>query len=305
MTGAQATFRTGESDDIRFQWGVPEKSASSGSADFYFRLDAPVSYSWVGLGIGSSMMGADIFLMYQDGDGNVTLSTRKAEGHKMPEYSEMSGVKLTGGSGVTNGRMVANVHCKDCGSLDMRGDNDWIAAWKSGDSLDSTNPRASIDYHDSRAVFSVDFSQAGISSDANPFVRPEGSHESGDSGDSGDSGYSGNDGAAAEKESDDDSTVIRAHAIIMSLVFVVLYPLGSMVMPLLGKWFIHSTSQIISFLLMWAGFGCGYVYARRDKIVSNTGDPRMHCDPGALMSIFCSSSSITPTPSLEPLWWAC
>lgn len=222
------------------------------------------------------MSGADIFLLYQDGDGNVTLSTRQAKGHKMPEWSEVSGVDLIEGSGVTNGRMVANVRCADCGSLDLKGDNDWIAAWKAGEPIDSSNPRAPIEYHDSRVMFSVDFSQASISSDANPFWKSEDSGDSEDSGnseDSGDSGDSGNSGdeggsAVTEEEGDKTDTLVLAHGVVMAIVFVVLYPLGAMVMPLLGKWFIHSASQLVAFLLMWAGFGCGYVYAHRDGIVS-------------------------------------
>lgn len=205
--------------------------------------------------------------MYQDGDGSVTLSTRDGEGHGMPQYSEKSGVDLIEGSGVTDGRMVANVRCSDCGSLDLTGENSWIAAWKSGDSLDSTNPRAPIDIHDDKTVFSLDFSKASISSDSNPFQEPGGGRSSSDS-------DSGDNGAVAEEEGSDIDTLVLAHGVIMTIVFAALYPIGAMLMPLFGKWFIHSTSQIVAFLLMWAGFACGYVYAEQDKIVS-TGERRM------------------------------
>jgi hypothetical protein len=207
------------------------------------------------------MRGAEIFLMYQDGDGNVTLSTREGEGHRMPTFSERSGVELIEGSGVRDSRMVANVRCSDCGSLDLEGENSWIAAWSSGDPLDSTDVREPISYHDGRNVFSVDFAQAGISSSADPFPDT-GSDDSGNEDDDG--------GAITESGGDGDNwdTIIMAHGIIMSIVFLVLYPVGSMLMPLLGKWLVHASFQTIAFLLMWAGFACGYVYANHEGDVS-------------------------------------
>merc|ERR1712000_688685 len=55
---ALASTSTGSNDDIRFQWGIPEAVASSGSGNVYFQLEAPVSYAWVGLGTGSQMRGS-------------------------------------------------------------------------------------------------------------------------------------------------------------------------------------------------------------------------------------------------------
>jgi hypothetical protein len=60
------------------------------------------------------MAGASIFVMYADGAGNVTISARDGgQGHVEPQQSAslQSGVTLLAGSGIVNGRMIANVYC--------------------------------------------------------------------------------------------------------------------------------------------------------------------------------------------------
>ncbi|KAF4958169.1 hypothetical protein FSARC_11053 [Fusarium sarcochroum] len=245
-----------ENGDVCFRWGVPEAAASSGSGNIYFQIKAPDSTQWAGLGTGAEMRGSDMFIIYQDGEGNVTLSPRQGKGEVMPQYSKRDGLELLGGSGVKDGNMIANIRCSDCDDLDLEGSNMWIAAWKSGDSLDSTSTSERIDQHDEHSNFDVDFSKASMSSDSNPFLSS--SEDSSSDSDS-------SSGGVSETESAGPSdTILRAHGIIMSIVFLAGYPLGAILMPIIGKWFIHAGWQIIMFLLMWAGFGLGYVYARDD-----------------------------------------
>jgi hypothetical protein len=61
------------------------------------------------------MAQATIFVMYADGNGNVTLSGRAGGGgHVMPEPDSalQAGITLLEGSGIVNGKMVANVRCE-------------------------------------------------------------------------------------------------------------------------------------------------------------------------------------------------
>jgi Cytochrome domain of cellobiose dehydrogenase len=107
-----ATFSPGPSYSI----GIPSSStiSQSSAGGIYFQLSAPTSYQWVGLGIGEQMQGATIFVMYANGLGNVTISARDGDqGHvePAPDSSLQSGVTLLAGSGVVNGRLIANVHC--------------------------------------------------------------------------------------------------------------------------------------------------------------------------------------------------
>ncbi|KPM33957.1 hypothetical protein AK830_g12614 [Neonectria ditissima] len=250
--------------DVCYRWGVPEAAASSGSGDVYFQIKAPSTYQWVGVGIGSRMAGAEIFVIYQDGSGNVTLSPRSGKGHVMPQYSSRSGVELLSGSGVSNSEMTANIRCGDCSSLDLSGSNSWLAAWKSGDSLDSTSPSETISEHDEDEVFNVDFTSATFSSSGNPFVSGSSSSDDSSSDSDSNSGSSSGGDAVTESSSGVSDTFATAHGIIMAIVFVIAYPLGAVVMPLIGSWLIHASWQILALLLMWAGFGLGYVYARDD-----------------------------------------
>jgi len=60
------------------------------------------------------MKGATIFVMYADGNGNVTISARDGgPGHVQPlENTSLQGnVQLLEGSGIVNGQMVANIFC--------------------------------------------------------------------------------------------------------------------------------------------------------------------------------------------------
>ncbi|CAI6095816.1 unnamed protein product [Clonostachys chloroleuca] len=284
LTSADVTSRqVGDSNDIQFQWGVPESSASSSSGAFYVQLSAPVTYQWVGLGIGSRMAGSHILLMYQDGNGNITLSNRQADGHSMPTTTTDGQLELLSGTGVQDGRMVANVRASDL-NLQLGGQNSWIAAWKTGSSLDSTNTAAQISRHDGHSQFSINFAQASITSDANPFENSNGTVNNPSSGGN-NNGDSSSDGDDSSSSGSNMNTIILAHGIIMAIVFVAMYPIGSMLMPLVGKWYIHGAWQFVAYLMMWAGFGLGYVYAERNGYFFNQAHTRMGTIVVALLGL--------------------
>lgn len=194
-----------------------------------------------------------MFVVYQDGSGNVTLSTRMGHGHDMPEYSHMSAVKLLEGSGVSNKTITANIQCGDLSGIDYAGSNAWISAWKTGKPMDSTDIRARFNEHDGTDSFSVNFAKATISSDRNPFIDSSSTWPKSGSSDSAVSGGGGS----------EDHTV-TIHGVIMSVVFLLGFPIGSFLMPLLGKWLIHAGWQVVAFAGMWIGFGVGKIAADRD-----------------------------------------
>ncbi|KAK2065058.1 integral membrane protein [Colletotrichum caudatum] len=242
-------------NDICFKVAVPQASSSSGSGNLYFQMSAPSSYQWVALGTGSTMSNSNMFIMYTDGSGNVTISPRTARGHNMPTLSSSTNLQLLAGSGAQDGKMVANVLCTNCASWSSgtmalnSATSSWIAAWKSGSAINSASNSQSIQQHDDHSSFNLDLTQATVQTDSNPF---EGTSSGG--GNSGSGSGSGSSGGL--------SNVLLAHGIIMSIVFIFLYPVGAILMPLVGKWMVHGAWQSVAFLLMWAGFGTGYVYAR-------------------------------------------
>jgi hypothetical protein len=267
-----ASHCVGDNKNICFQWGVPQAAVSSGSGNLYFQLRAPTEYSWVGLGIGRAMAGADIFVVYQNGsDGGVTLSPRAGRGHVMPEYNQQTGLDLLPGSGITDGEMIANVRCSSCSSsLELGGSNSWISAWHRGDALDSTDPEQRISVHDDKIVFTVDLAQATISSDENPFVTSSNGDNGGQVVNKPSPGNNGSGGSAigTDNSQSNTDTIILAHGIIMTIVFAAGYPIGALLMPLVRKWFIHASWQMLVFLLMWVGFALGYIASDRKGIFS-------------------------------------
>lgn len=275
--GTAATVSRCPEDNICYQVGVPEVSASSGSGNLYFQIRAPTSYTWVALGTGSQMSGANIFLMYADGAGNVTVSARKGTGHTQPRHQTDTKLELLAGSGIIdNGEtMLANVRCANCeswdgGSMKLTSTGaPFISAWKQGSAVNSKSVEADISYHDAHSQFAFDLTKATITDDVNPFVEASsgGSGEGSTPPSNGNSGSNGNsDGSSAitlPAWIREIPTLESAHGIIMSLVMVVLYPLGSLLMPLFGSWVLHAVWQIGSFLIMWAGFAVGVILAQR------------------------------------------
>ncbi|KAI0432644.1 iron reductase domain protein [Xylaria sp. FL1042] len=274
--GAATTVSHCSTDNVCYQIGVPEVSASSGEGNIYMQLQAPTTYSWVALGTGTQMSGANIFVMYADGTGNVTVSARKGTGHVEPEHQTDTQIELLAGSGIVdNGKtMMANVRCANCeswsgGSLSLTStDANFISAWKSGSALNSKSLEADISRHDAHDQFTFDLTKATVTDDANPFVEASngGSGEGNTTPSNGSGSESGSGSAETPSWIREIPKLESAHGIIMSIVMVVLYPLGSILMPLFGSWVLHAIWQIGSFLVMWAGFAIGVVLSQRTGI---------------------------------------
>ncbi|KAI0489645.1 iron reductase domain protein [Xylaria cf. heliscus] len=259
--------------NVCYQVGVPEASASSDNGNIYFQLRAPTTYTWVAFGTGQQMSGANIFVMYADGTGNVTVSARKGTGHTEPQHQTDTQIELLAGSGIVDngGTMLANVRCANCeswdgGSLTLTSTAaSFISAWKQGSALNSKSLQADISRHDSHEEFTFDLTQATIADDTNPFVETDnsGSTTPPSSGNSGSGGSGSGSGSTLPSWVREIPTLESAHGILMSIVMVILYPIGSILMPLLGNWVLHAVWQIVSFFAMWAGFALGVILAQR------------------------------------------
>ncbi|KAG8428288.1 hypothetical protein J3459_004062 [Metarhizium acridum] len=236
--------------EMCFQWGIPAGSSRASPANLYFQLRAPTSLSWFALGTGSAMKGSSMFVVYHNGSG-VTLSTRQGKGHVMPEYQARSDVELLPGSGIVNGNLVANVLCKDCSDIDTSSSSSWLYAWNMGPAIDSSSLSEPIPYHDAFSSFSVNLQQATIASDSNPFLTPA------------TNGATKPDASGVETDEGNGMAMLYAHGIVMAVAFLIGYPVGSALMPLLGRWLIHASWQLLAFVGMWVGFALGYVISSR------------------------------------------
>ena len=229
------------------------------------------------------MSDSNLFVMYQDGNGNITLSPRRGTQHTTPSLdtsSTAAQLVLLDGSGVSDGTMIANVRCSNCetwsaGSMSLGSTSSgWVGAWRSGSSLATTDQNARIIQHDDTVTFNIDLTQATVAKDSNPFTDGEAGSGSGPgSGGTGSNSNSGGnnpntDGVTVLKANTISRSILAAHGVVMGLVFAALYPLGSLLMPLLGKWWLHAAWQTVAFILMWVGFGTGVRAANERSKVS-------------------------------------
>ncbi|KAI1119664.1 iron reductase domain protein [Nemania sp. NC0429] len=268
--GATETASHCPLSNVCYQVGIPEVSASSGSGNLYLQLRAPTTYAWVALGTGTQMAGANIFLMYADGAGNVTVSPRKGTGHVEPQHQTDTKLELLAGSGIVdNGNtMLANLRCSNCeswsgGSMRLSDTRaPFLAAWQRGSPLNTNNLEARITQHDQETRFAFDLTKATVADDANPFVEASTGGTTTPPSDNGGS-IPADSGSALPASIQEIPTIRTAHGTLMSIVMIVLYPLGSILMPLSGNWVLHAIWQSVAFLAMWAAFALGVVLAQR------------------------------------------
>jgi hypothetical protein len=126
------------------------------------------------------MTGANIFVVYTSANGkNVTLSPRLGTGHVEPQFNSKAEVSLLDGSGISNGKMIANVKCSNCqswsgGSMDFTSSSgNWIHAFQSsGGALNSDDTSATISQHGTSdaSAFTWNFANAKGGNSVNPFT---------------------------------------------------------------------------------------------------------------------------------------
>ena len=93
--------------EICYQLNVPNNTAATGQGDIFFQVNASSTYQWVAMGLGSQMLGANIFVVYQAANGkDVTVSPRLGVGHEEPLWDSRADIEVLDGSGVKDGRMV-------------------------------------------------------------------------------------------------------------------------------------------------------------------------------------------------------
>jgi len=268
-----ATFAPGPSYSV----GIPSSStlSSTSTGPLYFQLSAPTTYQWVGFGIGTQMAGATIFVMYTDGNGNVTVSARDGnQGHVQPtqDAALQAGVTLLEGSGVMGGNMVANVRCTTCklDSSSTTAASPFIAAWSMGSPYNSPSVTTNIQQHSpaNNRQFTFDLSQAVLQSDSNPFIVAA-TNTSSPSGTASSSGASSTPastgGATASKKPDPHDNYGRSHGVIMAATVVLLFPIGAIYMRVGGSAKIHSAIQIFAIACLIAGYGLGVQLAKNKQ----------------------------------------
>lgn len=263
------TAKYSPEDEISFRVNIPPSTASSEDGPIYLQLQAPAEMEWVGLGQGSSMSGANMFVVYASSPSNITISPRLGTGHSMPKHNPDTEVTLLEGSGIEDGVMTANFRCDNClswdgGSMDPTDSaSSWIWAGTRGEPLDSDSTSEPISHHDTKGAFSFDLTEATGGSSANPFANISGDDEQ--------QSNSGSQSAGSGLSPVDKMRT--AHGILMSFVFVIFFPSFALSLHLFpgSKTVsrIHAPLQVTALALGIAGLGVGVAMAR--EIEAATG----------------------------------
>ncbi|KAI8939681.1 hypothetical protein NX059_003439 [Plenodomus lindquistii] len=251
---------------VCYELNIPATTAQTGNGDIFLSITAPTTYSWVALGQGSNgMSNANVFIIYQDGTGNVTLSPRHSRGEMMPLYDSSIDAQLLAGSGVSNGVMKANVRCGNCnswqdGSMDFRASSGgFIHARLGGPSLDSTDVEQGFGVHSTYGQFSWPFTSAVGGASTNPFQDTTLTANI-------TSSTAGGGGSGVNT-----ATMIWCHGIFASVAFVLLFPLGGILIRVgnfPGLIWVHAGLQMFAWVVFATSFGLGLYYGIIDEYMS-------------------------------------
>ncbi|RDW89636.1 hypothetical protein BP6252_01668 [Coleophoma cylindrospora] len=254
---------------VCYSVNIPAKTASAGTGDIFIQMTGPSTMSWIGLGQGTAMSGSNILMIYANAAGtNVTLSPRLGTGERQPSASTSQQVTLLGGSGISKGVMTANIKCSNCnswsgGSMSFTDTkSNWIYAYLSGAAISSDSVSANLGQHSQYGTTTLNLASAAGGSSSNPFLTSTATTSS-------------NSGVGSSTNSADAvatyQKVLMAHAIMMPVAFVLMYPIGGMIIRLLhfgGVWKLHAGWMILTLGLTIAGFGTGVYLADTSKRIS-------------------------------------
>ncbi|KAF2995072.1 hypothetical protein E8E13_002638 [Curvularia kusanoi] len=236
---------------------------ATNGGDVYMHLSAPATYQWVGIGTGSKMEGSVMFIVYENADKlSATLSPRLSDGHSEPTYSSSVDCDLFNQTSDHGGIVQkgssryysVNIHCKNItahgegdGKLDFSNTKQpFIYAWGPTDgAVSSASKSASIKRHDSYGTLWMDLAKATSSnSDINATFTEAALLTT------------QNAGADGQAQSDGDK-VGPAHAVIMLVTFVIIFPLGALLLRFLESVKAHYIVQTVGLLAAVVGIAVG------------------------------------------------
>ena len=233
--------------------------------DIYFHIESPVGNAWVGVGIGDEMKNALMFIAYPGNDGEtVTISPRIASGHSEPTYQsyisiqKQSGTDLQGANTVTGERSTqvikADGVCRGCttwpsgGSIDLtsKAQPFIFAVGPTFPPIESDSLSAGLSRHEFYGHFTMDMMAATSTSGGAVPVGP----------------YELKDASKAMDTTFDNDPAPHIHGLVMSIVFVLLLPLGSLILRVWNKVKGHIIVQCIALVLFCMAFAGGSVVSQ-------------------------------------------
>lgn len=255
--------------DLAFALNVPDDESTE---DLYFTLQMPTGIAWGAVGLGSDTMDGALMLMaYSSSSGqNLTLSPRLSDGHTEPVYTSDIQVEALPGTGLVNETTyVYNGRCGNCRSwatgrvdVESTAQNMVYATGESGD-VRSDDAQFSLSMHFNYGSFTMDMQHASGPGGA-PEIAPTDEPAL----------VATVQGELVEGHKD---KVAMAHALIMILCFLGLFPFGTLVLRL-GNWVRwHAINQGIALILVILGFGTGVLTSGSyNRVSPEENGPQIH-----------------------------
>ena len=248
-------------DDTNFtvSVNVPENPTED---ELFFHVSAPGGQTWVSFGFGEQMRDALMFVAYPSQDGNnITIGARIGTGHFEPKVTPDVNIELLPGSSLTTEKYNINARCTNCRSwrlpsgdpanVDVSGTNEPMLYALGDDKniVQSDSAGAPIKQHIAYGTFNIDLRAAtgsgGVPSDT-----------------------ASEEGVTHNEESRDSRQSVFFHGLIMAACFVLLFPMGGVLIRLpfrIALW-AHLIWQLFTVLLVLGGTGLGmYVTIKHQK----------------------------------------
>ncbi|KZF24428.1 iron reductase domain protein [Xylona heveae TC161] len=282
------------SGQLSFAINVPDDSN-----DIFFHMSAPSDSQWAAVGAGGGMTGALMFVIYpaKSDSSNVTLSPRIGRGHFMPTFAPSIDIEVLDGTSISDDVWTVNAKCSNCrnwngGSLDVTSKTQpWIYAVGPSGSMASDSQEANIQQHQFFGHFTLDMvaatGKSGVPGGGTSSASPSSSTSTSPSKTSKTSTASPTSGGKGSHSGDDNNSGnyssgpitspphwgIVAHAVLMSLAFVIFFPFGILCLRAFGKVRLHWIAQAFSTMVLIAGFGLGIYISKKGSMFNKFNAP--------------------------------
>ncbi|KAI7471502.1 hypothetical protein KC351_g12098 [Hortaea werneckii] len=247
------------------------------NGDIYIHMHSSTSCSWFGVGIGDQMDGAAMMVAYKaaNGSGVVTSVRRASHGRSEPvwmgdrdpegprykpiftdQYAPAANTAKKGGIQISHGL------CRNCSSFgSMKLDytskqQPFIFAIGPESKLESDELDAPLRRHEFYGHFTIDMT-VSTSNSSTTYGRVPAPNLPEANGAVADSLFATQGASEVIDGHEDSEWALPAHAALMCLAFILVFPLGALLLRILQSVLCHGIAQVVGVLFVLVGFGLG------------------------------------------------
>ena len=248
------------------------------NGDIYIHMHATTARSsWVGVGLGDNMDGAFMLIAYKAADGTgMTTSPRVAvDGHSEPVWQQDLGFEKifddayapNANTANPNGIMISHGVCRNCSGLGKAKldygskAQPFIFAVGPKRQLESDELDAPLRRHEFYGHFTVDMTVATTNA-SSMYGRVPAPNIEGTNAAVPDSQFETQGAEGPFDAHEDHDRAPAAHAVLMCLAFVLVFPLGALMLRFLKSVLWHAVAQAVGVLSVLVGFGIGIRLSR-------------------------------------------